>query len=250
MHIVDRRLNPGGKSLANRQRFMRRAKSLIRKAVHESSANRSIKDADKGGEVSLPGAGRARAVVPPRRNRRHPRPPAAGQQGICRRRHDPAPAGRRRRAAARRAARTARGRTISASPCRTTSSSICSWKTWNCPTSPSAGSRTPRSVSWHRAGYSVSGSPANLALMRTVRNSLSRRIALQAAEARRDRGACAHEIEALETGRRRSARRVGRSCGSELDRAAAPHQPDPLYRPAGRALPALRVACRSRWPRR
>src|SRR5947209_1195312 len=54
MHIVDRRLNPGGKSLANRQRFMRRAKSLIRKAVHESSANRSIKDADKGGEITLP----------------------------------------------------------------------------------------------------------------------------------------------------------------------------------------------------
>ena len=34
-------------------------------------------------------------------------------------------------------------------------------------------------LSWHRAGYSVSGSPANLALMRTVRNSLSRRIALR-----------------------------------------------------------------------
>jgi uncharacterized sporulation protein YeaH/YhbH (DUF444 family) len=31
---------------------------------------------------------------------------------------------------------------------------------------------------YHRAGYSVSGSPANLALNRTVRNSLSRRIAL------------------------------------------------------------------------
>jgi len=37
MHIVDRRLNPGGKSLANRQRFMRRAKAVIRKAVHELS---------------------------------------------------------------------------------------------------------------------------------------------------------------------------------------------------------------------
>jgi len=35
------------------------------------------------------------------------------------------------------------------------------------------------SVSWHRAGYSVTGSPANFALMRTVRNSLSRRIALK-----------------------------------------------------------------------
>ena len=35
------------------------------------------------------------------------------------------------------------------------------------------------SLSWHRAGYSVTGSPANLALLRTVRNSLSRRIALK-----------------------------------------------------------------------
>ncbi|MBV8575523.1 MAG: YeaH/YhbH family protein, partial [Acetobacteraceae bacterium] len=32
---------------------------------------------------------------------------------------------------------------------------------------------------WHRAGYSVSGSPANLALGRTIRNSLSRRVALK-----------------------------------------------------------------------
>ena len=57
MHIVDRRLNPSGKNLANRQRFMRRAKSLIRKAVHETSASRSIKDADQEGEVSLPAQG-------------------------------------------------------------------------------------------------------------------------------------------------------------------------------------------------
>jgi len=35
------------------------------------------------------------------------------------------------------------------------------------------------SVNWERAGYSVSGSPANLNLVRTMRNSLSRRIALK-----------------------------------------------------------------------
>jgi len=29
MHIVDRRLNPGSKSLENRQRFLRRAKALV-----------------------------------------------------------------------------------------------------------------------------------------------------------------------------------------------------------------------------
>ncbi|MBV8588771.1 MAG: YeaH/YhbH family protein, partial [Acetobacteraceae bacterium] len=53
------------------------------------------------------------------------------------------------------------------------------------------------SVSWHRAGYSVSGSPANLALMRTIRNSLSRRIALRRPKSE-DLQALREEIDALE----------------------------------------------------
>jgi uncharacterized protein len=57
MHIVDRRLNPGGKSFANRQRFIRRARALVRHAVRESSSGRSIKDAGKGGEVVIPAGG-------------------------------------------------------------------------------------------------------------------------------------------------------------------------------------------------
>jgi len=57
MHIVDRRLNPGGKSLANRQRFIRRARSMIQKSVHEASGGRSIKDGDSGGELVLPAQG-------------------------------------------------------------------------------------------------------------------------------------------------------------------------------------------------
>src|SRR3954453_14899976 len=54
MHIVDRRLNPGGKSLANRQRFLRRAKALVRRAVRDGSKERHIKDIEQGGEVSIP----------------------------------------------------------------------------------------------------------------------------------------------------------------------------------------------------
>lgn len=57
MHIIDRRLNPGGKSLANRQRFIRRARSLVRNAVHEASAKRSIKDAANGGDITIPADG-------------------------------------------------------------------------------------------------------------------------------------------------------------------------------------------------
>jgi uncharacterized sporulation protein YeaH/YhbH (DUF444 family) len=34
-HIVDRRLNPGGKSLPNRQRFLRRVKDVAQRAVRE-----------------------------------------------------------------------------------------------------------------------------------------------------------------------------------------------------------------------
>jgi len=54
IHIVDRRLNPGGKSLENRQRFLRRAKSLVQAAVKKSSQDRDIKDVLEGGEVSIP----------------------------------------------------------------------------------------------------------------------------------------------------------------------------------------------------
>jgi uncharacterized sporulation protein YeaH/YhbH (DUF444 family) len=54
MHIVDRRLNPGSKSLESRQRFLRRAKALVQGAVKKSSQDRDIKDVLEGGEVSIP----------------------------------------------------------------------------------------------------------------------------------------------------------------------------------------------------
>jgi uncharacterized sporulation protein YeaH/YhbH (DUF444 family) len=54
MHIVDRRLNPGSKSLENRQRFLRRAKALVQGAVKKSSQDRDIKDVLEGGEISIP----------------------------------------------------------------------------------------------------------------------------------------------------------------------------------------------------
>jgi uncharacterized sporulation protein YeaH/YhbH (DUF444 family) len=54
MYIVDRRLNPSGKSLENRQRFLRRAKALVQGAVKKSSQQRDIKDVLEGGEVEIP----------------------------------------------------------------------------------------------------------------------------------------------------------------------------------------------------
>ncbi|GGC93391.1 YeaH/YhbH family protein [Chelatococcus reniformis] len=54
MHIVDRRLNPGGKSLENRQKFLRRAKALVQRAVAKSAQGRNIQDILEGGEISIP----------------------------------------------------------------------------------------------------------------------------------------------------------------------------------------------------
>ena len=53
-HFIDRRLNPKGKSLGNRQRFLRRARGQIKDAVAKSLRNRSVKELEKSGKISIP----------------------------------------------------------------------------------------------------------------------------------------------------------------------------------------------------
>jgi uncharacterized sporulation protein YeaH/YhbH (DUF444 family) len=177
MHIVDRRFNPSGKNLANRQRFMRRAKSLIRKAVHESSASRSIKDADRAGEVALP----AQGVHEPSFHRSAsggirdhllpgnkeyvegdtiPRPQGGGGGGS-----EGSPDGE--------------GQDDFRFALSRDEFVDLFLEDLELPDLAKRRVVDTESLGWHRAGYSVSGSPTNLAVMRTVRNSLSRRIALR-----------------------------------------------------------------------
>lgn len=53
MHIIDRRLNPKAKSLGNRQRFIRRAREEIRNAVTEALKKRKISEAEGGEEIRI-----------------------------------------------------------------------------------------------------------------------------------------------------------------------------------------------------
>lgn len=53
MQIVDRRLNPKAKSLGNRQRFLRRAKAEIKEAVREAVKNRKVSDIASGENVRI-----------------------------------------------------------------------------------------------------------------------------------------------------------------------------------------------------
>ncbi len=53
-HFIDRRLNGKNKSAVNRQRFIRRYKNQIKKAVTDAVTKRSIQDVEQGESVSIP----------------------------------------------------------------------------------------------------------------------------------------------------------------------------------------------------
>ena len=95
--IIDRRLNDRNKSATNRQRFMRRYKAHLQRAVSDMVAERSIRDMERGGTVRIPtrdiaepalrhGAGGDRETVYPGNRKftpgdRIPRPPSGGGKG-------------------------------------------------------------------------------------------------------------------------------------------------------------------------
>lgn len=96
-HFIDRRLNAKGKSTVNRQRFLRRYKQQIKKAVSDAVTNRSVTDVESGEQISIPaknitepvfhqGAGGDRERVHPgndqfTRGDRIERPPGGGAGG-------------------------------------------------------------------------------------------------------------------------------------------------------------------------
>ncbi|WP_110458939.1 YeaH/YhbH family protein [Shewanella algidipiscicola] len=53
-NFIDRRLNAKGKSTVNRQRFINRYKQQIKKAVSDAVTRRSVTDVDKGEKIAIP----------------------------------------------------------------------------------------------------------------------------------------------------------------------------------------------------
>jgi uncharacterized sporulation protein YeaH/YhbH (DUF444 family) len=54
-YVIDRRLNGKNKSTVNRNRFLRRYRDHIKKAVEEAVGRRSITDMEHGEQISIPG---------------------------------------------------------------------------------------------------------------------------------------------------------------------------------------------------
>jgi uncharacterized sporulation protein YeaH/YhbH (DUF444 family) len=196
VNVIDRRLNPSGKSLPNRQRFIRLAKVAIKDAVSRSIRERALGDVESKEVVSIP----MKRIAEPRL--RH------SSQGGDR---DQVLPGNKE---------FVRGDTLpkpksgegdkgsKGSPdgegddeFRFTISAEeylnALFDELELPDLAKAQLKDTSVVRFHRAGHSSSGSPTNLNLVRTLRHSLARRICLGRPKAA-DLAALDDEIAALQ----------------------------------------------------
>jgi uncharacterized sporulation protein YeaH/YhbH (DUF444 family) len=199
MHIVDRRLNPGSKSLENRQRFLRRAKALVQDAVKRISGDRDIKDVLEGGEVSIPLGGMGE--------------PRFHRQGGTR---DMVLPGNKKYVEGDVLQRSGKTGGKASGPGEGDSEDafrvVLSRDEFldlflddlELPDLAKRRLASAESESNHRAGYTNSGSPANLSVSRTVRLAMARRVALRRprletiAQLEADLADCAEEPRRIE----------------------------------------------------
>ena len=196
MNIVDRRLNPSGKSLPNRQRFMRLARETIREAVVRSIRERPLGEVEHNEVVKIP----MKRIAEPRL--RH-----AGQGGDRERvlpgnkefvRGDelPKPKG----GAGGGGSEGADGGdgeddfrfTLTAEEYLDIL-----FDELELPDLAKVQLKDAKVLRYRRAGHSVTGAPTNINLVRTMRQSLARRIALHRPRAA-EMEAITAQIEALE----------------------------------------------------
>jgi uncharacterized sporulation protein YeaH/YhbH (DUF444 family) len=174
MQIVDRRLNPSSKSLENRQRFLRRAKALVQGAVKKTSQDRDIKDVLEGGEVSIPLGGMAE--------------PRFRREGGIR---DMVLPGNKKFVEGDMIQRSGSGSAKSSGPGEGDGEDSFRFvlsrdefvdlflEDLELPDLAKRKLAETESEGLQRAGYTTSGSPANISVSRTVRVAMARRVALR-----------------------------------------------------------------------
>lgn len=173
--LIDRRLNGRNKSAVNRERFLRRYKDQIRKAVHGMIRDRSIQDMDQGGEINLPardiseptfrhGAGGDREMVHPG-NREFAkgdaidRPQGGEGQG---------------------GSEPGEGEAVDQFTFSLSRAEFLNlfFEDLELPHLARNQLGEVSQKKWQRAGYTTTGSPSMLSISRTLKSSLARRVAL------------------------------------------------------------------------
>src|ERR1700676_3325421 len=178
MNIVDRRPNPKGKSLSNRQRFLARARVEVKSAVQEALRKRKVADVDHGEKVAIPTRGISEPIF--HHNRRTGRSDhvVPGNKEYVRGDEIPRPQG----------GGDGGGREGSPDGSGDDAFEFTLTKeefpdiffgSSDLPALVKKSLKDTTAVDLHRAGYTVTGSPSNLSIPRTMRQSMARRISLK-----------------------------------------------------------------------
>ena len=133
-HFVDRRLNPKDKSLGNRRRFLKRVRSHIKKSVDDAVRERGIADADRGEKVVVPSGSIEEPSFRHAAREGQREHASTGNKSFNTGDKIKKPAAGGAGGGGRRLPMVAMARTSSCLSCRARNSSICSSRTWNCPT--------------------------------------------------------------------------------------------------------------------
>jgi len=178
-YFIDRRLNPKGKSLANRQRFLRRARAQIREAVQKSLKDSGVADIAKDRKIRISTQGT-----------REPRfrldPKKAGKRDFVL-------PGNKEFVAGDQIKKPQQGQGGSGKDAATSGESDDDFEftmredeildiffeDLELPNLVRTTLTEMPSRSWKRAGLTTSGSPTQINLLRTMRNSFGRRLALR-----------------------------------------------------------------------
>jgi uncharacterized sporulation protein YeaH/YhbH (DUF444 family) len=179
-HFIDRRLNPKGKSLGNRQRFLRRARAQIREAVQKSLKDAAVADIGKERKIKIstkgtkeprfrldPRAGGVQDFVLPGNKEFMPgdeiKKPRSGEDG-----------GRGKQA-------SDSGEGDDDFEFTMTQDEILDifFEDLELPNLVRTTLKETPTKAWRRAGITTAGSPTQINLVRTMRNAFGRRIALR-----------------------------------------------------------------------
>ena len=236
MNIVDRRPNPKGKSLSNRQRFLGRARAEVKSAVQEALRKRKVANVGQGEKVAIPTRGISEPIFHHSRRTGRTEHVVPGNKEYLRGDEIPRPNGGEGRGGSQ-GSPDGSGEDAFEFTLSKEEFLDMFFEDLELPDLVKKSLKETFAVDLQRAGYTVTGSPANLSVRRTMRNSMARRISL-----RRPKQWELEAIrEAIENARARGADEEADRLVRELDRTRASQQDNSLYRPARCPLQPFRA---------
>src|ERR1700724_1687733 len=178
MNVVDRRQNPKGKSLSNRQRFLERARAEVKGAVQDALRKRKVADVEHGEKIAIPTRGITEPVFHHSRRTGRTEHVVPGNKEYLRGDEIPRPTGGEGRGGSQ-GSPDGSGEDAFEFTLSKEEFLDMFFEDLELPDLVKKSLKDTTAFDLQRAGYTVTGSPANLSIPRTLRNSMARRISLR-----------------------------------------------------------------------